>query len=203
MGRYTEALRKIEEERVKQIPTARIVPHSFPVRNYVLGISIFTVVVIIIVYAYGVYNGSQHRKKQVMIDLPAVSPVHQVSNADQNTLLLENVEKMLQLSTQGEKPALKTEVNTDLKQPITSNEIDFYTIQLTAYNQEPTAELEARKLLEQGYQPLVLRGSKFFKVCVGKFPTKEAADFELQKIKATTAGRYQDAFIRLVKSKNN
>ncbi len=212
MGKYTEALRKIEEERVKKVPDPKVLSHNLDFRNYAIGISVVGVVIIILVYSYGVYSGSRS-KKPVPAEISVASPVQQVSNADQNAMLLENVEKMMQLPLSQERPVIKPEVNAQVESTIKPEETgtpnietpapkDFYTIQLVAYEQESMAKLEARKLLAQGYKPLILRSSNFFKVCIGKFPIKEQAELELQRIKTTFDGRtYYDAFIRLVKAK--
>lgn len=185
MGKYTEALRKIEEERIKKIQDPQVVPNHLNYRNYVVGIAIVVLVAAIVIYSYGMYRGSQLNKKRVAAEMPAaVSPVHQVSNSDQNALLLENVENMMRLSQDPEKAA------------------DFYTVQLIAYEQEGAAKSEAQKLIDQGYRPLILRGSKYFKLCVGKFETKKEAETEMKNIKSTNSHFYQDAFIRLVKAKN-
>ncbi len=205
MGKYTDALRKIEEERVKKFEKIELpvpVSTSFNFRPYAIGIAVVALIAAITIYAYGVHRGSQLKKGVPATEIsPEVSPVQQISNTDQNALLLANVENMI-----------KTEVNPPVPEPITPIEAlpkpapaspqDFYTVQVIAYRQEDKAKLEAQKLLGQDFQPLILRGSKLFKVCVGKFETKDQANLELENIKTTKHLAYPDAFVRLVKAKN-
>ncbi len=202
MGKYTDALRKIEEERIKKIEPTVPVLASFNFRPYVIGIAAVAVITALTIYGYGVQRGSELKKSVSAAEIsPEISPVHQVSNTDQNALLLQNVENMI-----------KTEVNPPIPQPITPIELspvpapappqDFYTVQLVAYGQEEKANLEAQKLLGQDFRPLILHSSKLFKVCVGKFETKDQANLELENIKTTKHMTSPDAFIRLVKAKN-
>ena len=195
MGKYTEALRKIEEERIKQVQAPEIAAGSFNLRKYILGISVIALIVMITVYAYGVYSGSKLKQQSSVstVEQP-ISSAHQVSNADQSALLLENVEKMMQVPVPTENVVPKI-LSPKLK--------DFYTVQLIAYQQEAQAKTAAQKLVSQGYQEIIiLRGASLFKVCTGKFETEEQANTELHKIRGQADSVYKDAFIRFVKAKN-
>lgn len=195
MSKYTEALRKIEEERIKQVQAPEIAARSFNLRKYILGISVIALIVMITVYAYGVYSGLKLKQQSSVstVEQP-ISSAHQVSNADQSALLLENVEKMMQVPVPTENVVPKI-LPAKLK--------DFYTVQLIAYQQEAQAKTAAQKLVNQGYQAIIiLRGASLFKVCTGKFETEEQANTELHKIRGQADSVYKDAFIRFVKAKN-
>ncbi|GEM_PF-5604993 len=202
MGKYTEALRKIEEERVKQIqeqPTIKAA--SFNLRSYAIGIIAAATLFMILIYAYGVYSGTRLAKKFNTVEAPTISPIPQMSNIDQNTAVLENIEKTLQLSStepMESKPVVNTQPKLELKE-----EKNFYTVQLVAYQQEAVAKLEARKLSQMGFRPIIiLRGTNLFKVCVGMFETNEQANQELERIRQTSTGAtYQGLFVRWVKAK--
>lgn len=213
MSKYAEALHKIEEERIQKVQDPEVVSKSFNFRKNVLGISITALIVIMTVYAYGVYSGSKLKQQATPIEVP-ISSAHQVSNADQNALLLENVEKMMQVTYHEKKivplentqiqPMAKTIVNRDQKVPqvLHSEPYDFYTVQLVAYQQERLAKLEVQKLIHLGYRPILFRDTQLFKISVGKFKMKAQADYELKKIKTKFGDDlYKGAFIRFVRAK--
>ena len=159
-----------------------------------LGISAAALIMIITIYSYGVYNGSKLRRQSPAIEMP-ISSAYQVSNANQNALLLESVEKMMQVSV----PVPTENVAPKILSPKPN---DFYTIQLIAYRQEAQAKMASQKLVNQGFRPIIiLRSTNLFKVCTGQFETQEQANTELQKIRGQ-ADSYKDAFIRFVKAKN-
>ncbi len=207
MGKYTEALRKIEEERTKKIQDPdSILSKGVNLKSYAIGIAVAAGIVILLVYAYGVYRGS--RSKEAVNDaqpIPEVPP----PPPDEHALLLENVEKMMQLSmnqgiatvsTSRPSPEPPPAEETTPMPVVPEMSKDFYTVQVAAFEQEQTAKNEAQKLVTKGYKPLILKGTGLFKLCIGKFPTKEEADAELLKIKSEDQS-YHEAFSRLVKRK--
>ena len=198
MGKYSEALRKIEEERgkVSLFSTSNPQPNWRP---YVLIFFVTAGILLVGIYGYGVYSGRQIKEKEVKAQIPL--PVQ----ADQSTQLLENVEKMMQLDYKTDQPSLKT----DIKPVVPVQQVktvalkeDFYTIQLIAYQDEKLAKAEAEKLSLEGYKILIFRGEKYFKVSIGKYADQAEAQTTLAKIKNQFGTKYHDAFIRFVKNKH-
>ena len=79
---------------------------------------------------------------------------------------------------------------------------NFYTIQLASFQNVESAREEAKKLMDQGYQALVLRSSKYYSVCVDKFENAAQAAERLIQLKDAFGGKvYQDTFVRFVRQK--
>ena len=61
MGRYTEALRKLEEERNKKRSDSLgpKPPSKFGFKAFVIGAAVCAVVILVLVYAFGVRRGGK------------------------------------------------------------------------------------------------------------------------------------------------
>jgi len=208
MGRYSEALQKIEEERKKkgldpfQKPSSR---NHFAFRNYTIGILAVLIIVLVIVYIYGVQKGMHLASvsSPVRNSPEAQKPLNEVAASEGDTALLENLERMMKMSYEA-KPQVPTSgvAPTVSSQETKQNKTDFYTIQLAAYQDIVHAREEAGKLNQEGYRAIILRSNKYFAVCIDKFDNKSQADTRLAEIKnALGETMYPGAWIHFVKAK--
>ena len=125
MGKYTEALRKIEEERNKQKPNFEGEAPRLSFKAYAIGIVVALLIGSVAIFAYGVRRGIRSSQvSSASISPPAltvsdapkaegtsvvISPVGEVAESGENKMLLENLEKMMDLSYQEGTPTLKPE----------------------------------------------------------------------------------------------
>ena len=71
-------------------------------------------------------------------------------------------------------------------------EEDYYTIQVASFEQKKSAQKEAERLSDIGYEILIVPKGKHSIVCVGKFAKREEAKDFSSKLKS----RYNDCLIR-------
>ena len=213
MGKYTEALRKLEEERKKKKSESSEEPSNSNVQSlkgYLIGTAICALVVLLLVYAYGVRSGTKLASSPPLevpaskVETPSsekaepVSPIGQLAESGDNATLLESVEKMISLPNEVVPPK---EIPQEAEATV-QEQSEFYTIQLVTYESKERAREEANTLKTQGYGAFILRSNKFYSVCVDKFTEAAQAARRLSEIrKSFGEGAYQDAFVRFVKPK--
>ncbi len=213
MGRYSEALRKIEEERKKKGLEPLQKPsdgNHFAFRNYGLGILAILAIVLVVVYLHGVQKGMHLASvpSPVKNSSEVQKPLNEMTASEGDTALLENLERMMKMSYEV-KPEVKPQVPTSNAAPVVSsqetgqNKTDFYTIQLVAYQDIVRAREEADKLNQQGYRAIIVRSNKYFGVCIDKFDDKSQANMRLAEVKnALGETKYPGAWVRFVKAKS-
>ncbi|MBI4358070.1 MAG: SPOR domain-containing protein [Candidatus Omnitrophica bacterium] len=192
MGRYSEALRKIEAERNKRDKSFSSDSISRKSIGFPFWVAVFSVILLAVVYGFGLRTGAR---------------VSEMSSHLQSSPRAE----LTFARTLNPKPVLPEmaptppNVTPEVKQSLPEVEqwvSDFYTIQLVAYRSEESAREEARKLRDEGYRSLILKGTTYYSVCIGKFPDEVAADGTLSELRSSfPEGAYQDAFVRIVRRK--
>ncbi len=209
MGRYSDALQKIEEERKKkglgpfQAPFGK----SSPVfRNYAIGIVAVLVIVLAVVYIRGVRKGmrlASMPSPEKNSSEPQKPLSNEVAATEGNTALLDNLERMMKMSYEAKPQASSPAAVPDASgQAIQQSKTNFYTVQLVAYQDVVRAREEASRLNQEGYRAIILRGGKYFAVCIDKFDDKTQADARLSEIRdALGETMYPGAWVRLVKTK--
>ena len=207
MGRYTDALRKLEEEKYKRRPESSGLPpaRSSRFKPYAIGVVVCLVITLILVYAFGVRQGAEIIKTSVPVPAPVPEPpssapvqeadttssVNQLAAGGDNALLLESVEDMMKLSY-----SAPTSNETPVPQ------LEFYTIQLVTYESSERAQVEAERLKANGFSAFIVRNGKYHEVCIEKFETRAPALNRLSEIRSSSgADFYPDAFVRYVKRK--
>jgi hypothetical protein len=198
MGKYSEALRKIEEERKKSEPSASKKPVS-NAKPYITGILLFLVFISAAVYGYGLRHGARLSKESALKDqMSSNQEGAEPVRIDEGEDLLQNIEKMLILSY--DEDAVNDQAVPRAQQ---AQKADYYTVQLVAYQEEIRARQEVQKLVQGGLDVFVLDSGQFYVVCSGRFSSRDQATDWLFTLKNSTFqnGLYQDAFIRLVKLK--
>lgn len=210
MGRYSEALRKIEEERKKkglgpfQEPSGK---SRFAFRNYAMGTLAVLLIVLAVVYVHGFQEGLRLANTAGSVknsSSEAQKPLNEMAASEGNTALLENLERMMKMSYEA-KPQVPTSgiAPTVSSQETKPNKTDFYTIQLAAYPDIVHAREEASKLSQKGYRAIILRSNKYFAVCIDKFEDKARADVRLAKVKSALGETmYPGAWVHFVKAKD-
>ena len=195
MSKYTEALRKIEEGRIRQVSISGPQPSGFKWGPYALGISVLFVVITIAIYSYGVYRGRRVQEPPQIFEPPvSPSPVQQVSQTNHESMLLENVEKMMKMEAPPS-PTVPTQLSAQ------ANPEEFYTVQLVTSRDESLAKAEAAKLAAKGYKVFIFRSDTYFKVCVGKYTGQVQAETVLQELSRDYGTTYPSAFVRFVRKK--
>ena len=223
MGRFSDALQKIEEERLKKNlfrPKDRSVERVRQFKNYGIGLLVISVITLIAVYAYGVRTGSRVQKMNTnepqtsAVGAPSlstskpVSSVLEIAQTDENRMLLESVERMVEHPVEAEPEApvvLAPQAQESLPVPGTqgSEQHDFYTLQIASYEDEASARSQAEVLLSKGYRPIILRGSQSYTLCVGKFTERLPAEEKLSALKSSLADLgFSDVYIRFAKRKS-
>ena len=201
MGRYTDALRKLEEEKYKRRPESSGLP---PVRSsrfkpYLIGAFVCLIIALILVYAFGVRQGAEITKASVPeppLPVPVqgagtTSSVNQLAAGGDNALLLESVEDTMKLS-----------YNAPTSNETSVPQLEFYTIQLVTYESSERAQAEAERLKADGFSAFIVRNGKYYEVCIEKFETQVPALNRLSEIRSSSgADFYRDAFVRFVKRK--
>ncbi|OIO38551.1 MAG: hypothetical protein AUJ71_02705 [Candidatus Omnitrophica bacterium CG1_02_49_16] len=66
----------------------------------------------------------------------------------------------------------------------------LYTIQIASYKKRGLAEQEALTIRRQGFYCTILEVAGYYVLCVGQYPTKDAAQKDLKTFKATIKGCY-------------
>ena len=198
MGKYTEALRKIEEERKKDesSPFPKSGPH---LKRYVIGAFLLLGFILAAAYGYGLRHGSRSPKMSLSEhETVPVSESGDATGMEGDKDLLQNVEKMLLLSYG------KDEVSETPSSQPAQTQANYYTVQLAAYQEESRARNENMKLNQEGLDVFILDAGQFYVVCIGHFPDRQQATERLFELKNSTFqdGRYQDAFVRLIKPKS-
>lgn len=209
MGRYSEALQKIEEERKKkgldpfQTSSEK---RNLVFRNYAIWIFGVLVVVLAIVYIHGVRKG-MHLANAPVLDNNAAEtqkPLNEMAASEGNTALLDNLDRMMKMSYEAKlSSSPSSTISAGSTKVAQQNKTDFYTIQLASYQDIARAREEANKLNQAGYRAIILRGGKYFSVCVDKIDDKTQANMRLAEVK-TALGEttYPGAWVRSVKAKN-
>lgn len=221
MGKYTEALRKLEEERKKKKLESSGAPSKSSFRNlraYAIGTTVCVAISLLLVYAYGVLSGTRLATRGAYRELPSRGPTAEVeppspqavdpsrsvdplTEGGDNALLLESVEKMIELSYQ-DLPPVQQEENAEDAEAQVQRQDEFYTIQLVTYENRERAKEEANTLRVQGHQTFILRSNRFYTVCVGKFADASRAARSFPEIRSVIGeATYPDAFVRFVKPK--
>lgn len=199
MGKYSEALRKIEEERKKEDGINESGKPSWNLKPYMIAALLLLVFVLAVAYGYGLRHGARLPEDSALehgvipVDRGA-DPTEIVEGED----LLQNVEQILKLSYG--KDGITNEQTVSVNDQV---QADYYTVQLGAYQEETRARQEVIKLTQEGLNVFALNAGRFYAVCAGRFTTRDQAAFQLLELKKGTFqdGRYQDAFVRLVKLK--
>ena len=172
MGKYTEALKKIEEERKKDDSSPFPKSGSY-LKRYVIGIFLLLGFILAAAYGYGLRHGSRSPKMSLSehetVPVPESGEVSEIPSS----------------------------------QPAQA-QAHYYTVQLAAYQEENRARNENMKLNQEGLDVFILDAGQFYVVCVGHFPDRQQATERLFELKNSTFqdGRYQDAFVRLIKPKS-
>ncbi|MBI3999201.1 MAG: SPOR domain-containing protein [Candidatus Omnitrophica bacterium] len=214
MGKYSEALRKIEEERLK----GKVTPLSLSAqpkqsrkwKGYAIGATVFIAIILLSVYAHGVRKGMRAAETlSLEASLPPaeepepIGSVGQLAESGKDELLLNSLEGMMKLSYQENPSVSEAQSASNNEEPTPAPPPqNFYTIQLASFQNVESAREEAKKLMDQGYQAIVLRSSKYYSVCVDKFENAaQAAERLIQLKDAFGGGVYQDTFVRFVRQK--
>ena len=189
MGKYSEALKKIEEERKKESGAIGSGNSNPNLKRYVIAAILLLIFVLAIAYGYGLRHGVRSVKAQPSYEAIPSSG----ENTNESEALLQDVEKMVQLSY-GEEEA--SEKSTSAANQLQG---DYYTIQLAAFQEEIRARQEVQKLTHEGLDVFVLDSGQFYVVSLGRFLDRNQATERLSELKKSNG--FQDAFIRLVKIK--
>ena len=195
MGRYSEALQKIEEERKQK----GLEPFGSPsgkkllgLKNYAIGMAAVSIVVLVLVYAHGIQKGKESVSPSVQTS-GSNSPLNEMAAAEGNSALLENLDRLMKVPDQT-KPDVPIPTSDPLK-------TDFYTIQLVSYQSVERAREEALKLNEKGYHAIILRSGKYQAVSIDKFDDKARATRRLNELRSALGSTYPGALVRFVKVK--
>ena len=219
MGKYSEALRKIEEERLKGKATPLSLSaqpkQNLKWKGYAIGATVFIAIILLSVYAHGVRKGMR-AAETLSLEVPVtqallppaeepepIGSVGQLAESGKDELLLNSLEGMMRLSYQ-ENPSVPEaqSASSDEETTPAPPPQNFYTIQLASFQNVESAREEAKKLMDQGYQAIVLRSSKYYSVCVDKFENAAQAAERLIQLKDAFGGKvYQDTFVRFVRQK--
>lgn len=201
MGRFSEALKKIEEERHRREGTQAesFAPKGRGFKRYLISFAIIFAIIGLAVYGYGLRKGLDLAKTET-IPLPQkaeIEPTPEPASKPEDALLLSAVEQMVKLNYEEEQPTPPAETPQESIQ-------NFYTIQLASFQDAEAARFVAKDLRAQGYETFVVKSGKYFAVCVEKFASKEEARLRLTEIRSSSGGtQYQDAFVRYVKPKTS
>ena len=222
MGKYSEALRKIEEERLKgnSLPSP-----GWPVRKlkfYLVVTAVILFVLVVAVYGHGIRKGlnlastsqpqavSQAKAEAIAPTAQKLeTPVSETPKSQDNSMLLNSVEQLAELTYQDSKTLSASSGGSEMpteagvNQPTLVKQSEgFYTIQLASFQDREAAKSVAEDLRDEGYSAFVVLSSKYSAVCIDKFDVKTNAKARLSEIKSSLSGtKYQDAFIRYVKPK--
>ena len=198
MGRYSEALRKIEEERQKKDPSLFVGEGNFrKVKPYLITLGIIFFVIILSIYGYGIREGMRLRspsnnqlttfkepKQEIALSVTSPQP--------DNAVLLNTVEQMVGLTYSKASP------EPESLQMLQT----FRTIQVASFKDHEAARSVAKDLSDQGHEAFVVLSGKYFSVCIGKFKEKAEAQTRFAELRTFLLEHgYQDAFVRYVKRK--
>ncbi|MBI1978144.1 MAG: SPOR domain-containing protein [Candidatus Omnitrophica bacterium] len=209
MGRFSEALKKLEEERRDQkgIRSESHVQRRKRFKHYLVSLIILVVMIAAAVYGYGLRKGLDLAKTETIPPTPqAIENVEAVTRAQpeaepapkpEDALLLSAVEQMVKLNYE---EGASTPPASAPSEPLQN----FYTIQLANFQDAEAARFVAKDLRAQGYATFVVRSGKYSAVCVEKFANKEEARLRLMELRNSSGGtQHQDAFVRYIKPKTS
>ena len=172
-------------------------------KNYAIGISAISLIILGLVYAHGVRKGKELEvAHSLKTELPGAEktdsgrPINDIAASEGNAALLDNLERMMKTSYEV-KPGTSTS-GPELEQAKT----DFYTIQLVSYQDIERARQEADKLNQKGYHTLILRSGKYSAVCIDKLEDKIQAARRLSELQNILGATYPGALVRFVKTKS-
>lgn len=168
----------------------------FNLENLIV-INILVVILLIVTFSFGVKRG----KKLVLLDIP---------HGQKKSLKIEEsaiIEPIVQpeiaaetVAGQGDSTTVVLSMEAPVEKAITiplekllSQSIEnSFTIQVASFQAKESAQKEATRLKQKGYETFIMSKGKHSIVCVGKFAQKEEAKAFMPKLKT----RYSDCLVR-------
>lgn len=142
------------------------------------------IVLLVVLLMVGVFSFSLGVEKGKRISV--------VSEVKESPALEERIEEAEVIAEPTPTSVSTPTANVPTQVPDIKKEIDLYTIQVASLKNRDSADQEAKKLENKGYETVILKKGNWLVLCVGKFSNKAEAETFRKELKK----KYRDCLIR-------